>query len=98
MKEVIERVGSSTVFSDSVSDEKYYGVDQFGQGNKGWVGRSHYQGEMRVFGQSGISRGNGWDHLANTKKLKLFIDDLIKNEFKVYEFDTYQGLFSWLAE
>lgn len=98
MREVINRAKSSKVFSDSVSDEKYYGIDQYDSDEKGWIGRSNYYGEMRAFCQKAVSSGNEWDHLIKTRDLKLFIDDLIVKDFKVYEFDTCQELFLWLAK
>lgn len=78
---------------------KYYGfVDSDGQ--KGFITRENYDcGKFKVLGRKSLTNGNGYSHF-NDDSLAGCIKKIIEppSKMTVFEFDTPQELFAWLAK
>lgn len=84
---------------DEADATKYYGfVGSSGQ--KGFITRQHYNcGEFKVLTCEGLTNGNGFSHF-NDNSLARCIKNIFESPFKktVFEFDSAQELFAWLAK
>lgn len=93
MKQVIEKT-ETTVRPAECSEQKYYGLktDQ----DKGFIIQERYKsGEFYAVCVESLTYHNSWNSNSNLNQL---IRQLVKDGFKVYEFDTPEELFAWLAK
>lgn len=99
MKQVIEnKPEATTTFCKDVNGRKYYGVNPT-YNQKGFIIQEKYrEGLFSAVSGDGLTRRNGWDLIKSSSSLPQYIENLIKADFKVFEFDSPQELFAWLAE
>lgn len=97
MKEVILREPvQNVILVNNVDPMKYYGIiSQFKV--IGFITKIEYwTGEFIAKGFRELTNGNGW--AIQNSDLTELIKYLINQEFKVYEFDTWQELLKWASE
>ncbi len=102
MKEVILSVPSKSVTTNSVRDDKYYGV--LVDDEKGFVTRHNCDYDyFFIAAKSKITNGGCWHSFTHTTLQGLI--EFILNPMRlcnyqifVYEFATSSELFTWLAE
>lgn len=77
-----------------VSPQKYYGVSY--SDSKGFVVRDEYENKnyRARLGRS-LTKGNSWNHQSDS--LIVLIAAFLSDGYQVFEFNTYQELFRWLA-
>lgn len=98
MKKVVAKLTIVPEISlNSVSTEKYYGF-QRNDGAKGFLTSLAERPDMLLLAVSGLTGGNSWNHLGAPTVQETIKNMLDKQVFEVYEFDTPQKLFKWLAE
>lgn len=98
MKTIVNAVESPNV-AQVVSKGKYYGiVSPFSMSKRGFICREKYDsGKYNTICSNCLTNHNYWDEYEN-ESLAGLINQLIAGKFTVYEFDTPQELFTWLAE
>lgn len=88
-----------TKSADQVDETKYYGfVTSLSE--KGFITREHYKnGKFKALASGLLTNGNNFSQFDNDS-LTECIKNIIKSPFKktVFEFDTAQELFAWLAK
>ena len=85
-----------TPLNTDPNTDKCYGVKS-DWGQTGFIIQSkHRQGDFHIVCSNGLTRHNNWDLLAD-KALSKTIENLLAKDFQVYEFDTPQEMYSWLA-
>jgi len=57
---------------------------------------NYNNGNFKVFSSMRITTGTGWESMQEST-LSDTIENLLDSEFKVFEFETPEELFSWLA-
>lgn len=96
MKQVVKQL--ETVTPETVSMDKYYGVEFMGFYRGFIVAEKHKELPCKIYASRNVTRGNGWDNF-NRPNLKETVSTLLENRnFKVFEFDTHQELFRWVSE
>jgi|LakMenEpi03Aug12_release.lakeMendotaPanAssembly.Ray.scaffolds.fasta_scaffold358080_2 hypothetical protein len=96
MKIVVTPNNKDTVHVKDVSRNKYYGVIT-PQNNKGFITRLNYNsGPYISLCCNDITCGN-YFYNVNSESLSIHINNIICNGNTVYEFDTNEELFKWLA-
>ncbi len=81
-----------------VNNLKYYGIVSPFFPKKGFICRERYDsGKYNTICSNVLTNHNGWTEYENASLAEL-INDLRRGGFPVYEFDTPQELFAWLAE
>ncbi len=95
---IVHAVESQCV-AQVVSNDKYYGIIQpFFTTKKGFICREKYDsGKYNTICSNVLTNHNYWDGYENDSLAGL-INNLRSGDFTVYEFDTPQELFAWLAE
>lgn len=97
MKQVVTQ--SNTVNIQNIDPEKYYGTfcDECG---KGFVTRQDYEeGDYTILSVREVTKGNGFNQYNDILLFACLRNFLkAKKSRKVFEFDTAQELFKWLAE
>lgn len=98
MKMIVHAVESPNV-AQVVSSDKYYGVvSPISTKRKGFICRERYgSGRYNTICSNALTNHNYWDGYEN-ESLAGLINQLKAGNFTVYEFDTPQELFAWLAE
>lgn len=81
-----------------VSKEKYYGIaPPFFLSRKGFICRERYDaGKYNAICRIELTNHNDWEY--SNDSLAALINDLRCENFTVYEFNTPQELFTWLAD
>ena len=86
--------------SSEPNKHKFYGVSancSLNGGDRGFITRAdYYDGKFIVVSSNGCTFGNGWVSLSGNT-LSDVVSVSIDGGFYLYEFDTYQDLFLWLA-
>lgn len=97
MKKVILSKDESKIMIEDVSAKKFYGVEV--NERFGFIARQDYgKGLFVVFcGASELTAGNNWDYFSSDD-LKVTIAALVNDKNLVFEFETGNELFTWLAE
>lgn len=100
MREVLlEEEPYNVVFSDKVSDDKYYLLVNSAYSDLGVVIRENYKrGLFKVHVINKITIGNQYTNLQNLNLKELIEHALMKNLFRVYEFDTYLDMFQYVID
>ena len=82
-----------------VNPDKYYGiVPPVLIERRGFISRERYMGgKYNTLCRYGLTNHNHWDGFENDSLAGL-INQLRRGNCTVYEFDTPQELFAWLAE
>lgn len=99
MKQVINEIPQDYIHSDQACKSKYYGIQSRLNG-KGFILRAGY-GDDHVYTNrsiQGMTYANGWKTIPESSNIQQYIKNLIKETFQVFEFETPQELFLWLAE
>lgn len=89
---------SNTTKVADVSRDKFYGVSLGDE--KGFIIRPQFEvGPYRIAAIDAMTRGNGWNHFQ-TGSLSEAIESILRDNSRncVFEFDTAQELFAWLAQ
>ena len=97
MRKVIPKQDSVAVrLLEDVVSNKYYGV--FGYKIKGFITRESFDsGNFYVATSRNITNGNRFcDYYGDN--VNAVIEGLLSNNYEVYEFDTANDLFKWLAK
>lgn len=96
MKQVVKQL--ETVTPETVSVEKYYGVESRGF-YRGFIAAKEYdKSPCTVYASSHVTKCNGWETF-HRPTLKETVSALLENQnFKAFEFNTHQELFRWLSE
>ena len=85
-----------TTSVSNAAENKYYGAQK--DDCKGLVVRKNYNhDDFTILATDEITNGNGWGDY-DCHHLTDFLDNLIEDDFTVYEFSTFKELFAWLAE
>jgi len=98
-RELLPPVVTQYKLSSNPIEKKYYGVaDGKYYSSVGFITRTnYYDGNFIVISNGGCTHGNGWDCLK-APTLKKCVEEAVSRGFVVFEFETYQELFQWLAE
>ncbi len=99
MKQVINEIPQDYVYSGKACKSKYYGIQSRLNG-KGFILRADYGDDQLYTNRSiqGLTYGNSWPTIPASSNIQQYIKNLIEGSFKVFEFETPQELFLWLAE
>jgi hypothetical protein len=85
-----------TPLNTDPTTSKFYGVKAL-DGQTGFVKQASYcNGKFEAVCSNGLTRHNSWSLLAD-KTLAKTVEKLLAQKFEVYEFDTPQEMYSWLA-
>ena len=98
MKQVIDSKQSQTVDVTKINPTKYFGVKHPIAGSRGFIMRRGY-GEGKDFTlviSYEMTLGNGWIDHDDTDLVKM-IRTLINDAWRVYEFDTFIELMTWVS-
>lgn len=101
MKKVVRK--QQQAFLEDVNPAKYYGI-QDNNKYKGLIHKNEYtKGNYKAYCRTLITNGNGFLIKCKdppvTDDLQVFIGAFLDSgSYTVYEFDTPQELFKWLAE
>lgn len=79
---------------NETSFNKYYGVEGFGQ--RGFITREQFRrGNYVLRCLKSITQANGWS-ISDAATLEKAINQALAQNWRVYQFDTYQELGKWL--
>lgn len=81
-----------------VSSDKYYGIVPHFTSRKGFICRERYNsGKYNTISSNALTNHNWWNGFEN-ESLAGLINELRNAGFTVYEFDTPEEMFAWLAQ
>jgi hypothetical protein len=98
MKQITHQEVATIQLSSNPNKHNYYAIAS----NKtttsvGFITQTVFEkGDFIVISNGGCTYGNGWDQLTS-KTLVGCIETALQRNFVVFEFETYQELFTWLA-
>jgi hypothetical protein len=103
MKKVVQSIVTNAIPIEGVKINAYYGVKVnsivSSPNNKGFITRRQYgSGLYTVMAAGGLTYGNGWELWDSMSLQGLILTILSSNTREVFQFDTFQELFAWLAE
>ena len=103
MKRVVKEMPKSEfIVSSACSINKYYGISKHAS-NKGFITATKFTEDAtdELFVHRSVScftGGNGWTNTPNQMSLLKILNLVLKDGFDVYEFDTPEEFFTWLAK
>jgi len=102
MKQVKNPEPRNTVLPSEANKHKYYAfsVNPHKPDNKGFVASMGFgDGPYKAYAVKNCTYGNYFIDHEGEKELSTALNRMAENSnFKVYEFDTPQEMFAWLAE
>ena len=100
MKQVINpRSNDDVVAVTQVSERSFYGFTYDDNKKKGFITRAYFDsGKFRAVVKASITIGNGLSD-TNNQTLKGLISELVaRKDRSVFQFESSDELFAWLAE
>lgn len=95
MKKHVVILSKNAVTTDEVHPSLYYGVIR--EGEKAFVTRTGYlDGEYVLRCKSSVTRGNGYPCFTSSS-LRNLIEKVVSSGDPVFQFNTAEELFTWLA-